>query len=655
MFDYKNAFSRNIGWLTREEQNLLKYKKIAIAGAGGVGSEHIVTLARLGVGNFAISDFDEYDVHNFNRQAGAFMSTVGKKKCDVMKNVCLDINPDATITEFPEGVNESNVDDFLDGADIYVDGLDFFAMDARILVFQKCYEKNIPVVTAAPMAMGAALLCFMPGKMYFEDYFQFNSCKNDNEKLVKLVTGLSPSMLQRHYLIDPSTTDFINKTVPSTPMGVKFCAGVVGSVVLKILLNRGPIVSAPFGLHFDGYANKLKKTWRPWGNRNPLQRLMFNLMKKIVLVPKDPIQENKTLTPIQKVMDSARWAPSGDNTQPWKFEFYSELECTVKGSDTRHHCVYDLQGNASKLAIGCLLETAKISASEFGYHVDISESASNTDEHPTYSIKLVESSSNIVDPLCPHIQTRCVQRKPMGTAPLSTHEKQELINSLPDGFSVIFYESLSQRWQIAKLLFGNAYTRLSMKEGFDVHSSVIEWGATLSKDKVPDGALGVDPVMRKIMKWTMKNWERYSFMTKYLGGTFTPRVTMDMATSLRCCSHFALIAPQECVSQAEYAEAGAALQRFWLTSDKLKLGFQPEYTPIVFSEYLRRNVEFTQNTKTIENAKLMEEKFSDLMQSKELVNRVCYFGRLGRGSKATSRSIRKELVDLEHVVNKEDE
>ena len=52
MFNYEKAFSRNIGWITKEEQQVLRGKKVAIAGAGGVGGVHLLTLARLGVGNF---------------------------------------------------------------------------------------------------------------------------------------------------------------------------------------------------------------------------------------------------------------------------------------------------------------------------------------------------------------------------------------------------------------------------------------------------------------------------------------------------------------------------------------------------------------------------------------------------------------------------
>jgi len=139
MFEYNDAFSRNIGWLSPDEQQILRAKKIAIAGAGGVGGEHLITMVRLGVGNFNISDFDEFEVHNFNRQCGAFMSTVKQPKCRVMLDIAKDINPELHIAMFENGVNKENVDEFLADVDLYIDSLDFFALDARKLVFQKLF------------------------------------------------------------------------------------------------------------------------------------------------------------------------------------------------------------------------------------------------------------------------------------------------------------------------------------------------------------------------------------------------------------------------------------------------------------------------------------------------------------------------------------
>ncbi len=281
-FDYATAFSRNIGWVTRAEQDQLAGKRVAIAGLGGVGGEHLVTLSRLGLRRFHISDFDDFGVHNMNRQAGAFMSTMGHTKLEVMSRVARDINPDSEIETFPDGVNERNLDRFLEGVDLYVDGLDFFVLDVRRKVFAACRERGIPAITAAPLGMGMSFLYFDPKGMSFEDYFQLEG-QSEFEQYARFAAGLSPAMLNRHYLVAPEAVNLVERRGPSTAMAIKLCAGFLGTSALKLLLGRGELPAAPWSLHFDAYQLKFKRCWRPGGNRHPLQRLLLRFMRPVFL------------------------------------------------------------------------------------------------------------------------------------------------------------------------------------------------------------------------------------------------------------------------------------------------------------------------------------------------------------------------------------
>ena len=256
LFDYKEAFSRNIGWVTDAEQSTLRGKRIAIAGLGGVGGSHLLTLSRLGIGGFSISDMDVFEVANFNRQAGANLTNVGRAKVEVMAEMAKDINPELDMRTFGEGVNAGNVGAFLEGVDLYIDGLDFFALEARKTVFNACSEKGIPVVTAEG--------------------------HSEKEQALRFMLGLSPALLQMGYLVDKTKADFEAKKGPSTPMACEMCAGVAATQALKILLKRGKVIAAPRGLHFDAYRNKYKITWRPWGNRNPLQQLGLMMARRVV-------------------------------------------------------------------------------------------------------------------------------------------------------------------------------------------------------------------------------------------------------------------------------------------------------------------------------------------------------------------------------------
>ena len=278
-FDYDEAFSRNLGWLTEAEQAKLRNSRVCIAGMGGVGGIYLLTLARLGVGAFSIADFDTFAPANLNRQAGATVSSMGRPKVDVMLEMARDINPDLDFRVFDRGLDTTNLDDFLADGDVYLDGLDFFALDIRREVFARCADLRIPATTVAPLGMGAALLNFVPGGMKFEDYFRLEG-QPEHEQAVRFLVGLSPAMLQLGYLVDPSRVDLAKRRGPSTVIAVQLCSGLAAAQVVKLVLKRGDLVAAPSGLHFDAYRNRLKRTWRPGGNNNPLQRVLMALVRR---------------------------------------------------------------------------------------------------------------------------------------------------------------------------------------------------------------------------------------------------------------------------------------------------------------------------------------------------------------------------------------
>ncbi|CAG1019943.1 tRNA threonylcarbamoyladenosine dehydratase [Burkholderiaceae bacterium] len=278
-FSYDEAFSRNLGWVTEAEQQRLKQSRVCIAGLGGVGGVYLLTLARLGIGRFSLADFDTFSVANFNRQAGATVGTLNRPKLDVMIEMARDINPELDIRMFERGVTPDNVDAFLADGDIYLDGLDFFALDMRRSVFARCTQRGIAATTVAPLGMGAALLNFVPGGMSFEQYFRLDGHSPDQQAL-RFLVGLSPAMLQMGYLADPSRVNLAERRGPSTIIAVQLCSGIAAAQVLKLILRRGEVISAPWGLHFDAYRNRLKRTWRPGGNGNPMQRLLLSIAER---------------------------------------------------------------------------------------------------------------------------------------------------------------------------------------------------------------------------------------------------------------------------------------------------------------------------------------------------------------------------------------
>lgn len=87
-------FSRNELYWGREFQEHLQSARVVLAGLGGVGGFALEALARVGISNFLIIDFDIVSKSNINRQLIALNSTIGFKKTDVWEERLKDINPD---------------------------------------------------------------------------------------------------------------------------------------------------------------------------------------------------------------------------------------------------------------------------------------------------------------------------------------------------------------------------------------------------------------------------------------------------------------------------------------------------------------------------------------------------------------------------------
>jgi molybdopterin/thiamine biosynthesis adenylyltransferase len=195
-----------------------------------------------------------------------------------MAEEALAINPDLEIGRFREPIGPSNIDAFLDGVDVVVDGIDFFAINARRLVFREARRRGIWALTAGPIGFSAASIVFSPTGMSFDDYFGIDDRMERLDQFVSFLVGLTPRATQRPYM-DLSQVDMATGRGPSSGLACHLCSGVAAAETLKILLGRTPISPAPCYFQFDAYRQILAKGRIPWGNRNPWQRLKRRMVK----------------------------------------------------------------------------------------------------------------------------------------------------------------------------------------------------------------------------------------------------------------------------------------------------------------------------------------------------------------------------------------
>jgi molybdopterin/thiamine biosynthesis adenylyltransferase len=281
-WNYADAFSRNLGLINPEEQETLRRCRVAIPGMGGVGGNHLMTLARLGIGKFRIADPDQFDIVNFNRQYGALIGTMGRSKAEVMAEQARGVNPELDLSVWTEPLSPRNIDAFLEGVDVVIDALDFFAFDVRRMFFREARARGIWTVTAGPIGFSAAWLVFDPHGMSFDEYFDFHDGMEPVDEFSAFLIGLTPRGTHFPYL-DLSCVDRRTGRGPSAGLACSLCSGVAATEVLKILLGRQPVRSAPCYSQFDAYRYLLRRGRLRWGNRGPMQQLKRSILRRRML------------------------------------------------------------------------------------------------------------------------------------------------------------------------------------------------------------------------------------------------------------------------------------------------------------------------------------------------------------------------------------
>ncbi|MGH7847740.1 MAG: ThiF family adenylyltransferase [Candidatus Binatia bacterium] len=276
-FSRKEAFERNFGLISPDEQEKLHHSLVVIPGCGGVGGLHSHTLARLGIGRFRVTDPDSFSFANMNRQIGATIDSIGQNKAEVTAAMIRSINPDAHVDIIEGGLTPGNTNAFVRNANLVVDGIDFFAIGHRRRLFAAAWEAGVPALTAAPLGFSGTLHVFAPGGMSFDQYFDLRDGQEIFDQLLNFFVGLAPAGLHLPY-IDLSSVNPATGRGPSSILGCQVAACLFGGEAVRILLGRGPSRLAPSYLQVDAYRQKLRSGRIRRGNRNWLQRL-----KKLVV------------------------------------------------------------------------------------------------------------------------------------------------------------------------------------------------------------------------------------------------------------------------------------------------------------------------------------------------------------------------------------
>ena len=227
-------FSREIALVGKENFSKLQKSKVAIFGIGGVGSYTLEALARSGISNFVLVDFDTISISNINRQIIATYDTIGMYKVEVAKQRVLSINKEANVEIIKEKF-KTNFKDFLpNDVDYIIDAID--DIKAKIELVKSANEKNIRIISS--MSTGNKL---EPLKFKVADINKTKMCpiaKILRKELKKIGIKRLKVVYSEEESIKTNAIDNEGKHVPASISFVpSVCGLIIASEVVKDLMK----------------------------------------------------------------------------------------------------------------------------------------------------------------------------------------------------------------------------------------------------------------------------------------------------------------------------------------------------------------------------------------------------------------------------------
>ncbi|SMP63023.1 Molybdopterin or thiamine biosynthesis adenylyltransferase [Desulfonatronum zhilinae] len=588
----ESAFSRNIGLFSPGEQERLAQVRAAIPGMGGVGGGHLINLVRTGFGRFHLADFDHFEPVNVNRQYGAAVPSFGRPKLEVLASEALAINPFLDLKLFDKGLTLDNLEAFLTGVDVVLDGLDFFQFEIRRALFNTARAMGIPVITAGPLGYSSALLIFSPLGMSFDEYFDVQDSLPAQEKYLRFAMGLAPSPTHIAYM-DLSRVDLEGGKGPSLNIACQLCSALAATEAVRIALGKPELKPAPHFVQFDPYRQTLRKGRLIMGNRSPFQRAKILYVRHVLqatqrarpVVPKRPAMPGTAgelpVDALTYLIRAGIQAPSGDNAQPWKFSRTTDA-IDVYLNPQADESFFNIRQTASVIACGAAVENIRLAAGSLGLEsaIDLLPPSENDNLMATIRLSPGACQSNRVadplsNPLTDQIWNRCTNRRPYRKDVLPDWlqaDLQQRIQDIPGArLHLLTTRPLIRR--VARMVYLADRIRTEHQGLHEHFTSMVRFAADEAR-RSGDGL----PLKNLEAGWTgelflrlTKPWPVMRAVNRIGLGRM---VAMHSAQAILASGAVGMVVVSG-MERRDFLQGGQALQRIWLALEHHGLRMQP--------------------------------------------------------------------------------
>ncbi len=646
--------NRNKYKITDQEEARLAQKRVGVIGLS-VGQSVSLTMAmERTFGELRIADYDTLEITNLNRlRSGVF--NMGLHKTVLVAREIAEIDPFLKVTCFHEGVNDNNIENFLTGGgnlDVLIDECD--SVDVKIKCRVAARKFGIPVLMEASDRCTVDIERFdlepdrpiLHGYVDHLDLGQMRDLKTMEEKLPYILPIVGIDTMSPRLKASAVEIGQTINTWPQLASAVTMGGGIMADICRKVLLRQLSVSGRYFididELINDGHSQEVEFPTEPAAiTYSDIRSLAEKLPTSV------PVSSAIDAATTRKLMDAAVLAPSAGNNQPWKW--YNDGKRLLLFDDpARSFAFANYDNMITHLSMGSAIENVDIAASAAGLVLDVALFPLKASGilNPVAAVAVRADAARTADPLFAYLKSRHTNRKPGDGTPIAGAILDEVrAEAMKAGVaSVKFLTEKEDIARIADIAGKSDKLRMFIPEGhMDLFRKEMRWGNDPAKIK--DGldikTLDLKPKDQVGFR-VIRDGRAMQLLSDWDAGAVLENMTKDlMATASAVClisGHN--FSPESCIN------AGRAMQRAWLVTEKHGLAVQPVMAPIFHFARMVHGNGGGMSEQIVAKFAAMHHSFIELFNLSLTAEEPLFMFRIFRSEEPAVKSIRLDIDDV---------
>lgn len=653
--------NRNVYKITPEERDILGRQIVGVVGLS-VGQSVSVTMAmERGFGEIRLADFDLLELSNLNRIRTGVQS-LGLPKVVIVAREIKEIDPFLKVTCFNDGLTEENMDRFFtEGGNLNVIVDECDGLDIKILLRHKAKSLGIPVVMDASDRGTVDVERFdlepdrpiLHGLIEHLDHTQVKYLKTNEEKVPFLLAMIGVETLSNRLKASMVEVGQTITTWPQLASAVTLGGALCADVCRRIILDQ---------YHESG---------RYWidieeliGDKTPkedndydvvdltAEELTLEEMENAVKVT--PLSGDQDISILDEeqvtaLVTAAGYAPSGGNTQPWRF-FYSDGRLYLFHDEREAASWINYNNNASYIALGAAIENLKIKAGVLGLKAYATLFPSDKHERLIASIyfKPANQTEAYFPELVNGLNLRLTNRKKGNGEKISDQVLNNLVSTVrhTNQADLIILEDNDTIKKIADIVSAVERIRFMFPQGHhDFYTKELKW--TTEEDGPVEEGMDIKTLelaeSDKVGLRVAASPDVIKLLNRWGGGAAFEKISKGPIASS---SAIGLITLPE-YSKLNYLTGGQALQRVWTAANLQGLSLQPLTAPFFMFSILNSPAGNQMSERMKQELRSLEQQVNTIFPSLDN-NKGVFMFRLSYADEATIRTGRRPVNKILH-------